>query len=77
MHHLIHQPHLQRFLRANIAARQNHIQRRLQTDQRRQALRPTRTRNEPQLHLRQRQDRFRMIRENAMGTRECHFKTTA
>ena len=61
MHHLVHEPHLQRLLRADVAAGEDHVERVAHADEPRQPLRSAHARDEPELHFGQREHRLRVI----------------
>ena len=79
MHHLVHQAKLQRLLRAHGLAGEDHLQRGLQPDQRRQALRAAGARDDAELHFGERNRRLRAVGRDApvTGKRQLGAATEA
>ena len=75
MHEFVHESDLQCFFCADILACENHVERDLQSDNTRQALRTTRARNESELHFGKREDGFGVFGRDAMPARECDFES--
>ena len=77
MHHLVDETHLQRALRADVPAGENHVERRLQPDPARQPLRAAHARDEAELHFRKRERRLRMVGADAVAAGERHLEPAA
>ena len=77
MDQLVHESNLIRFFGADILARENHVECDLQSNNSRQTLRTTRSRNQSELHFGKRKYGFRMFSRDAVPARERHFETAA
>jgi hypothetical protein len=77
VHQLVHEPHLQRLPRADVPPREDHVEGALEPDEPRQPLRPAPARNDPELHLGEREHRLRVIRGDAVAAGERGLETRA
>ena len=77
MHHLVDEPHLQRALRANAPAGEDHVERGLQPNAARQTLRAAQARDEAELHLGRGERRLGMVGADAIATGERHLEPAA
>src|SRR6266508_3820732 len=77
MHELIHQSDLIRFLRADVLAGENHVERRADTDESWQALRSAGAGNQAELNLGQRENCFWIVRRNPVSRRKRQLECTA
>jgi hypothetical protein len=77
MDHFVHEADLQRASRPHRSAGENHVERCLQSDSSRQALRSAHSRNESQLDFRQGKRRLRMVGADAIAASEGELESSA
>jgi hypothetical protein len=73
----VNEPHLQRVARADVSAGEDHVQTRLEANEARKPLRSSASGNEPELHFREAEHRFRRVGAHAVGARERRLEATA
>ncbi|CCK15348.1 hypothetical protein BN136_1358 [Cronobacter universalis NCTC 9529] len=76
-HHIIHQPGFQRLTRPQLFARQYHLKRGADANEARQPLRAAGARQQPQLHFRQPELRFRIVGTDAAVAGERQLQPAA
>jgi hypothetical protein len=77
MHHLVHQPDLERLLGAHVLAGEDHVERGLETHALGQALRAARAGDESDLHLGEREDGLGRVGGDAIGAGQRELESAA